>query len=80
MARTYKTQVQWGGPNAPWHPAADLTVAISEGGKDSVTSKLSWQDEAGNFASISFQSGATSFIGYYQKPGEGPISYMGSQI
>ena len=80
---TYRTQIQWGGPNAGWHDDADLTIEISNrktvvpgGGTPPNGTTVTWYGPEGN-GSITFFNDANSFMGSAQFPGEGPVAYRG---
>jgi len=72
---TYRTEVAWGNLTE-WHPAPNLVIDINDG-RNSPLSTLSWKEQDGTTGSISFQSDLSEFLGYYQKPNEGPIAYRG---
>lgn len=80
---TYRTQIQWGGPNAGWHDDADLTIEISNrntvvpgNGTPPNGTTVTWSGPEGN-GSITFFNDANSFQGSAQFPGEGPVGYRG---
>ncbi|HSV67469.1 MAG TPA: hypothetical protein VLJ59_16375 [Mycobacteriales bacterium] len=80
---TYRTQIQWGGPNAEWHDDSDLTVVIQnrkavvpQSGRPANGTQVSWAGTQGNAAITFFDDGA-SFQGAAQFPGEGPVGYRG---
>lgn len=73
--QTYRTEVSWGNLTE-WHQAPNLVIDLNDGG-NSPLSKLSWEEQNGTTGSISFQSNLSEFLGYYQKPNEGPIAYRG---
>jgi OAA-family lectin sugar binding domain len=77
---TYQAEHSWGGSNAEWHRCADLVFCIHSGEGDTIPASLNWRDQKGNAGSISFQSDMSTFYGYYQRVGEGPISYQGRLI
>lgn len=79
----YKTQIQWGGPNADWHDDAELTVVINN--RDGVVpadklpeagTQMSWASPRGN-GQITFFDDGVSFAGSAQFKGEGPVGYRG---
>lgn len=79
----YRTQIQWGGPDAEWHDDADLTVQLSNrkdvvpsSGTASVGTTVTWSGPNGN-GSITFFNDANAFMGYAQFPDEGPVGYRG---
>jgi OAA-family lectin sugar binding domain len=80
---TYRTQIQWGGPDAAWHDDTNLIIYI-QNRKAVVPDKalpptgtqVSWSGPEGN-ASITFFDNGTSFQGAAQFPGEGPVGYRG---
>ena len=80
---TYRTQIQWGGPDSGWHDDADLTIEISNrnpvipsNGAPATGTTVSWSGPAGN-GSITFFNDANNFMGSAQFPGEGPVGYRG---
>lgn len=80
----YKTQIQYGGPDAAWHDDADLTIEINNRkavvpakGAPATGTSVSWSGTQGN-GSITFFNDANSFLGSAQFPGEGPVGYRGS--
>ncbi|NER31466.1 MAG: hypothetical protein F6J89_28585 [Symploca sp. SIO1C4] len=80
---TYKTQIQWGGPDAPWHDDAELVIEIKNrksvvpsSGAPPTGTQVSWSSSEGN-GSITFFNDANAFIGSAQFPGEGPVGYRG---
>ena len=80
---TYKTQIQFGGPNAQWHDDADLVIEIKNrksvvpaSGKPATGTQVSWSGSEGN-GSITFFNDANAFLGSAQFPGEGPVGYRG---
>lgn len=74
---TYATQNSWG-PLTQWHTAADLNFLV-ECGTGSPPASLSWRDQQGTVFAISFASDMSSFLGYFQRPNEGPIAYRGTR-
>lgn len=77
MKVSFETEQAWGDLR-DWHPAQDLVIDLSDGRNQSIAS-LNWKNQDGSTASVSFQSNMTDFLGYYQKPGEGPIAYRGKR-
>ncbi|MGH3942813.1 MAG: hypothetical protein ACRDTG_30165 [Pseudonocardiaceae bacterium] len=80
----YKTQIQWGGPDADWHDDTDLTITISnrkavvpDGGRPATGTQVSWSGPEGN-ASITFFDNGSRFQGTAQFPTEGPVGYRGN--
>lgn len=80
---TYKTQVQYGGPHAPWHDDADLTIEIHSRtavvpvqGLPPSGTQICWSGPRGS-GSITFSNDASAFQGSAQFPGEGPVGYRG---
>lgn len=80
---TYKTQIQWGGPDAAWHDDHDLTVVVHN--REAVVpadrlpsngTQISWAGQEGN-ASITFFDDGARFQGAAQFKGEGPVGYRG---
>lgn len=80
---TYRTQIQYGGPDADWHNDTDLTIHIQN--RNAVVpdktlpptgTQVSWAGPEGN-ASITFFDDGTGFQGAAQFPGEGPVGYRG---
>jgi hypothetical protein len=78
MSLTYRTEVSWGNITE-WHSAPNLVIDLNDG-RSSPLAKISWQEQDGTTGSISFQSDLSSFLGYYQKPNEGPIAYRGRRV
>ncbi|MEO3869985.1 hypothetical protein ABGB18_14280 [Nonomuraea sp. B12E4] len=81
---TYKTQIQWGGPNADWHDDADLTIVINNragvvpaSGMPGTGTQVSWASPQGN-GSVTFFEDGNSFSGSAQFKGEGPVGYRGT--
>jgi hypothetical protein len=79
----YRTQIQWGGPDAGWHDDSDLTIEISNRhavvpgtGRPATGTQVSWAGPAGN-ATITFFDDGARFQGAAQFPGEGPVGYRG---
>ena len=78
----FKTEIQWGGDAAPWHPDADLTVLLKNRRTiiDNTTAPagtaLKWSGPNGN-ADITFAAN-NAFTGTAQFPGEGPVGYRGA--
>jgi hypothetical protein len=78
-AADFKTEIQWGGDAAPWHPDADLVALVKNRHTviDRTTApagtKVSWTGPNGN-ADITFNARNT-FSGTAQFPGEGPVGY-----
>lgn len=75
MKATYTTEQAWGDLRE-WHSAPDLTIDIADGRNQNITA-LDWKNQDGSTGSIAFQTGMTEFLGYYEKPSEGPIAYRG---
>jgi hypothetical protein len=80
---TYITEVQWGGPDAPWRPDADLEIMIinSENvipadGPPSTGTQVTWSSREGN-GSVTFFDNGVTFGGSKQSPSEGPVGYRG---
>lgn len=83
---TYKTQIQYGGPNAQWNDDQDLTIEISNrnsvvpaNGAPATGTQVSWSGPQGS-GSITFFNDANSFLGSAQFPNEGPVAYRGQLI
>ena len=83
---TYKTQIQYGGPDAGWHDDANLTIEISNRnsivpaqGPPATGTQVTWSGPQGN-GSITFFNSANSFAGSAQFPNEGPVGYRGQLI
>lgn len=81
----YTSEIQWGGPNAPYNPDAPLKLVIENrlpvvplGGEVARGTSVSWSGADGN-GSISFFNDATDFLGSAQFPGEGPVGYRGTR-
>ncbi|MEW9550367.1 hypothetical protein [Nonomuraea sp. NPDC050783] len=81
---TYKTQIQWGGPNAEWHDDADLIIVIQnrdgvmpQNGVPSTGTQISWASVQGN-GSVTFFEDGNRFAGSAQFKGEGPVGYRGT--
>ncbi len=77
MKVSFSTEQSWGDLRE-WHPAQDLVIDIADGRNQNLAN-LDWRNQDGSNASISFQTGMTEFLGYYQKPSEGPIAYRGKR-
>jgi hypothetical protein len=81
-AAVAKTEIQWGGDTAPWHPDADLVALISNRHTivDRTTAPagttLTWTSPNGN-GSITFTA-TKGFTGTAQFPNEGPVGYRGT--
>ncbi|WP_406285603.1 hypothetical protein [Embleya sp. NBC_00896] len=80
---TYRTQIQYGGPNADWHDDADLSIVVQnrnsvipEKGRPATGTQLTWSGPEGN-ATITFFDDGAGFQGSAQFPGEGPVGYRG---
>jgi hypothetical protein len=80
---TYRTQIQWGGPNGAWDDDADLVIEfqnrldVAPATNTAATGTiLCWSGPNGS-GSITFFNDATSFLGSVQFPGEGPLGYRG---
>ncbi len=80
---TYKTQIQFGGPDAGWQDDADLVIEIKNrnavvpaSGAPSTGTSVAWASKDGN-GNITFFNDANSFLGSAQFPGEGPVGYRG---
>lgn len=81
---TYRTQIQWGGPNADWHDDSDLTIVVNnrdavvpDHGLPATGTQISWAGMQGN-GSITFFEDGTRFAGSAQFKGEGPVGYRGT--
>lgn len=76
----WKTEIQYGGFNAPWHADHDLQLMV-QNRKDVITNTaatgttISWSGPNGN-GTITFYDG-NLFMGSAQFPGEGPVGYRG---
>ncbi|HKR51850.1 MAG TPA: hypothetical protein VJT72_20170 [Pseudonocardiaceae bacterium] len=79
----YRTQVQFGGPDADWQDDTELTINIQN--RNAVVpddalpptgTQVSWAGPEGN-ASITFFDDGNAFQGAAQFPGEGPVGYRG---
>lgn len=82
MAR-YRTQIQWGGPDADWHDDQDLVITIANRAKvvpddamPGTGTQVSWAGPKGN-GSVTFFNDGASFSGSAQFTGEGPVAYRG---
>lgn len=75
--RSFNVECSWG--DSGWNPGAPLRILLDDGRSDELD-HLSWRDQAGNSASISFTQNRSGFIGYYQRRGEGPIGMRGTAI
>lgn len=75
MKVTFTTEQSWGDLRE-WHAAPDLTIEIADGRNQNI-SALDWRNQDGSTGSIAFQSDLSTFLGYYEKPNEGPIAYRG---
>lgn len=82
VAAIYKTQIQFGGPDAPWQDDADLIMVIKNRNEVIPTcifpdagTTVTWYSQNGN-GSITF-FGDGEFRGSAQFPGEGPVGYRG---
>ena len=80
---TYRTQIQWGGPDAEWHDDTDLTISVNNrnavipgNGRPKTGTQISWAGPQGN-ASITFFDDGARFSGAAQFPNEGPVGYRG---
>jgi hypothetical protein len=80
---TYRTQIQFGGPDADWQEDTELTIHIQN--RNAVVpdetlpatgTQVSWAGPEGN-ASITFFNDGNTFQGAAQFPGEGPVGYRG---
>ena len=76
----YQAEHSWDGDNREWHQCADLIFCIDSGEGRTSPASLSWRDQKGNTGTISFQFDMSTFYGYYQRVGEGPISYQGRLV
>lgn len=81
----FESEIQWGGPDAPFHPDAALKLVIENrepvvpiSGEVPTGTSVSWSSSNGN-GNIRFFNDATSFLGSAQFPGEGPVGYRGSR-
>ncbi|MFE3198808.1 hypothetical protein [Embleya sp. NPDC059237] len=81
---TYRTQIQYGAPNAPWHDDADLAIVIQtrnavvpDKARPATGTQVTWSGPQGN-GSITFFDDGASFQGAAQFPGEGPVAYRGT--
>jgi hypothetical protein len=81
---TYLTEIQYGGPNAPWNADADLEITITNrkgvvpaDSAPSTGTQVSWASSAGN-GSVTFYDNGSTFSGSAQFPNEGPVGYRGS--
>jgi hypothetical protein len=74
----FSTEQAWG-DLTQWHPAPDLNINLEDGDQNDLVA-TAWQRKDGSEGSISFQDGQKSFLGYYRKPGEGPIAYRGRRV
>jgi lectin domain-containing protein len=79
----YRTQIQYGGPDAAWHDDTDLSIVIQsrsavipDKGRPAVGTQLTWSGPHGN-ATITFFDDGARFQGSAQFPGEGPVGYRG---
>ena len=77
MKYTFKTEVAWGDLQQ-WHKAKELVIEVTDE-SGSELSNLSWKKLDGTVGSISFQPDMKDFLGYYQKPKEGPVAYRGTR-
>lgn len=82
LAAIYATQIQFGGPDAPWHDDADLILAIKNRNAVVPTcvfpeagTTVTWSSSNGNGSITFFADG--EFRGSAQFPGEGPVGYRG---
>ncbi len=78
------TQIQWGGPNAPWHDDADLKISIAS--RDEVIpeespppagTRVSWGGPNGG-GNVTFFEDNNRLEDSAQFPGEGPVGYRGT--
>ena len=79
----YKTQIQYGGPNAEWHDDADLSIdlknrkdVVPASGSAATGTTVTWSGPNGN-GTITFFNDSNAFMGTAQFPGEGPVGYRG---
>lgn len=75
MKANFSTEQAWGDLR-DWHTAPDLAIDLTDGRNQNITT-LDWRNQDGSTGSISFQQDMSEFLGYYQKPNEGPIAYRG---
>ncbi len=81
---TYDTEIQWGGPDAPWSKDEDLKISISnreevapDDSPPPTGTQVSWGGPNGG-GDITFYEDGKRFDGSAQFPGEGPIGYRGT--
>lgn len=78
----YATEIQYGGPNAPWHPDRELEIIIKNRedviGSDgpATGTSVAWFSPSGN-GSVTFFDDGMTFSGSAQFPSEGPVGYRG---
>ncbi|HEY0640217.1 MAG TPA: hypothetical protein VGD67_21515 [Pseudonocardiaceae bacterium] len=80
---TYTTEIQWGGPNAPWHQDHDLQIVIGNreqvvgDGPPATGTSVTWSGPNGN-GTVTFYDDGKTFSGNAQFPSEGPVGYRGT--
>jgi hypothetical protein len=83
VAAVYKTQIQWGGPDAEWHDDHDLVLVLKN--RENVVpacrlpaagTTIAWYGPNGNGSITFFAEG--EFRGSAQFPDEGPVGYRGT--
>jgi hypothetical protein len=77
-AFVYHTAHSWGEDNI-WHKANPLAFYL-DSDEDALPVNLTWRDQKQNAGSIGFVDDMSSFYGYYQRVGEGPIHYRGELL
>jgi hypothetical protein len=83
---TYQTEIQWGGPKAPWQDHADLETIRGKTGETREIdlapptggTQISWGGPNAEAANITFYDEGSRFEGSAQFPGEGPVGYRGT--
>lgn len=79
---TYATEIQYGGPNAPWRADRELEIVIKDrddvigSGPPPTGTQVSWSSPNGN-GNVTFFDEGVSFSGSAQFPSEGPVGYRG---
>lgn len=78
----YNTEIQYGGPDAPWHHDADLVLNITN--REEIVdappaegTQVTWSGPQGSGAVTFFDEGSR-FQGTAQFPGENPVGYRGT--
>jgi len=70
--RRFETEEGWGGG---WHDSDGIVFASGAGSLP--PARASWRDKRGNTGTVAFTASGDSFLGTYQRVGEGAIGYRG---